>query len=418
MKKLKITAPSLLWGIWGMLLWGLQLNAQTSQVPQKGLIAYYAFSGDTQDRSGKGNHGQMRGGINFTEDRFGNPCSALYFNGRDGYIQVPSSPSLESPTEGFSVSAWFKISEGSPYSDLQWVSVLCKSDLPVESDQSPQYRFQSTNVTVSINTDFTENFQNPIEFDRWYFYTLTYDLYDVRLFLNAREIWSYRYQRALTPNSLPLEIGRDVPGNLEYFAGVLDDIRLYNRPLSYSEIQHIFQDESTQNPRSNPCGLPPVNAPVTKAPAPVKRTPRPVVKAPAPQTQSPDPMPRPKPSPQTKPVNFQETIYVKNEYITVYLYDHEDQDGDIISLKFDDEWVLEKHQLENKRRNAKKNKSIKLRVKPNQDHFLVSKAWNLGKIPPNTLTIEIHDPMNPEVQVTTINSQIGRSGAIRIRYEK
>ena len=83
---------------------------------------------------------------------------------------------------------------------------------------------------------------------------------------------------------------------------------------------------------------------------------------------------------------------------------------------FDGEVVLDKYKLKSRKDRLKSNKSLELTLEPNKDYYLVSKAWNLGKIPPNTLTLEIYDWVNPKPQIVTINSKIGRSGAIRLRY--
>ncbi len=40
--------------------------------------------------------------------------------------------------------------------------------------------------------------------------------------------------------SLPLIIGKDIPGLTEYANGKIDDIRIYNRALSDKEIEAIY----------------------------------------------------------------------------------------------------------------------------------------------------------------------------------
>jgi hypothetical protein len=65
---------------------------------------------------------------------------------------------------------------------------------------------------------------------------------------------------------------------------------------------------------------------------------------------------------------------------------------------------------------GKDEKKAKLSVIPHQENYLISKAWNLGDIPPNTLTLEIDDGVG-DPQVVTIESEIGKSGAIKIVYE-
>lgn len=349
-------------------------------LPQNGLIAHYSFTGNAEDASPYQNHGQPQGGVSFTEDRFGNPCRALWFNGRDAYVRVPHSASLASPTEGLTVAAWFKLPPDVPQSDLQWVSVCCKSDWSVENEFSPQYRFQSTKVTMSVSSDFTEPFRQELKPDTWYFYTLTYDREQVAVFLNAAKVWEFAYQKKLIPNDLPLDIGRDVPGVTEFFAGVMDEVRLYNRPLRPEEIQQLYEDDSEQKVAFNPCGE------ITPASIP-----------------------------ELGMVEVQQEIVVSQSKIKVYYFDHEQEDGDIVSLWFDGQWVLDRQKIE-KKKARRKAPHLNLTLRPGQEYLLVSKAWNLGKIPPNTLTLEIESQAGQAPQSLTLNSSIGKSGAVRLRY--
>ena len=368
-----------------------QIYAQNASL-KKGLIAYYPFNGNAEDASGNKNHGRQVAGVSLTKDRFGHPCSAMYFNGSDGYISVQSSQTLKSPVSGISVAGWFKLAQDSPFADLKWVSMCCKSNRDIEDDNNPQYRFQTTSVTFSISTDFTENWTQNLKYNHWYFYAMTYNGRSVKVYLDAEKVMDFPYTRDFVPNDLPLEIGRDVPGVLEYFAGVLDDIRIYNRPLSETDIIALYKDDTEKDKTVFPCPGQIVTAP----PPPVSNVPN--------QTQN------------GNNIRVQHEVEVRSKKITVYLYDHEKQDGDIISVIFDGEVVLDKYKLKSRKDRLKSNKSLELTLEPNKDYYLVSKAWNLGKIPPNTLTLEIYDWVNPKPQIVTINSKIGRSGAIRLRY--
>lgn len=372
----------------------LSANPVYAQKPtEKGLIAFYPFNGNAEDASGNENHGRQVAGVTLTKDRYGHPCSAMYFNGKDGYISVQSSPSLRSPVSSITIAGWFKLAENSPFADLKWVSMCCKSNRATEEPHNPQYRFQTTSVTFSISTDFTENWKQNLQFDQWYFYAMTYNGSSVKIYLNAEEIMDFPYSRDFVPNDLPLEIGRDMPGVLEYFAGALDDIRIYDRPLSETELIGLYKDDSEENKTVFPC-------------------PGTIVTAPSPPSEIPE-----MPDQNGEIVRVQHEVDVKSKEITLYLYDHEQQDGDIVSVSFNGEWVLEKHKLKSRKARLSANESLKLTLEPNKAYFLVSKAWNLGNIPPNTLTLEIYDGVSPKPQIVTINSQIGKSGAIRLRYK-
>jgi len=137
-------------------------------------IANYKFDNEASDVSGYNNNGKIFGGVSATEDRFGNPCGALNYNGVDGYIEVPSSPSLENVTNQFSASCWFKIHKN-PSINLNWLTLFCKAINNVEAPDNPQYRVQILQSlqqsTISINSDFTEMDNNFIshlfEYDKW-----------------------------------------------------------------------------------------------------------------------------------------------------------------------------------------------------------------------------------------------------------
>jgi len=66
-------------------------------------VAYYPFSGNSDDESGNGHHGTVYGAT-LTTDRFGNSSNAYSFDGIDDYINVDYSAAFQLPV--FTVSAW------------------------------------------------------------------------------------------------------------------------------------------------------------------------------------------------------------------------------------------------------------------------------------------------------------------------
>jgi hypothetical protein len=60
---------------------------------------------DAKDTSGKGNHGELMKSPKWVAGKFG---TALEFDGKTGYVQIPSSPALD-PGEGdMTITAWVK----------------------------------------------------------------------------------------------------------------------------------------------------------------------------------------------------------------------------------------------------------------------------------------------------------------------
>ena len=212
-------------------------------------IANYKFDNEATDVSGNNNNGKIFGGVSAAEDRFGNPCGALNFNGVDGYIEVLTSPSLENVTNQFSASCWFKIHKNAS-TNLNWLTLFCKAINDVEAPDNPQYRVQILQSlkqsTISINSDFTEmddNFRSHLfEYDKWCFYSLVYNGNTVTTFLDGKEIWSFPYSKAFVVNNQPLLIAKDVPGSTEFFCGALDDLKIYDKAISPRKIMDEYNE--------------------------------------------------------------------------------------------------------------------------------------------------------------------------------
>lgn len=214
------------------------INAQSLN---RGLVLNLDFNKGLQDVSGNGNDGQLIGNATYEGDRFGNGCSALTLNGSDAFVRIPSSRSLNVRGNALTISAWVKTRVGKINTyDLNWLTICSKGNRSIETANSPQYRFQVSSKTISLNTDITENVNLKLDFNTWFHCVLTYDGRMVRAYVNNELVMQQAYSGRLMPNGDPLEIGRDVPGNLEMHHGSLDDLRIYNRVLSSSEISTLY----------------------------------------------------------------------------------------------------------------------------------------------------------------------------------
>lgn len=224
-------------------------------------IAYYPFNNNTKDLSGNQNNGFIYGNVTPIPDRFGNPCSAYYFDGSTGYIRIPSSNSLESPRTRLTICVWYKLASiGAPQ---LWLTSVCKGENSIEYDDNPQYRMQiqqnsisvlnacsiyapSPSSTISMCTQLTacddQFMSHPFETNKWHFYCMTYDGSDMKAYMDGKMVFSTPFSQSLEPNKSPLYIGLDEPGNNEYFNGALDDIRLYNVALTDKEINGLFNE--------------------------------------------------------------------------------------------------------------------------------------------------------------------------------
>ncbi len=385
------------------------LSAQTHH---SNLIAHYNF--DVQqnrdstviyDISGHQNHGSIIGVTNYTTDRFGIDCSALFFNGNT-YVTVPDSRSLNSPRNGITIAVWFKLASGADFFN-QWITICCKSDQSIETASSPQYRMQATAQTVSLSTDFTEHIIPQLEYETWYFYAYTFDKNMVKVYLNGDFIFERPYVNNLVANKMPLEIGRDVPGKLEYYYGAMDDLRIYNKSLSGLELDQLYQDRSGEHDRDRCMEAEEEKYTDINDDKGIDT----LVVVPAPPVQDNTPIALPD-SIVNMPIDYQKVIEVKNTEVTFYPYDNKKEDGDIVSININGVWVKDSIEIKNKITRPAAHTLIKFTLNAGNNNYFISRAWNLGRRPPNTLTVAIDDGFS--VQEVKIDSEIGLSGGIQI----
>jgi len=198
-----------------LLVWGMAPAAWAQLQVKRSLVAYYPMNGNATDYSGNLNDGQMLGGMSRTFDRHGQDCGALAFDGQTGYISVKSSNSLQDFSDQLSLSVWMRM-DGAGLNDLEWLTLVCKGSDDEEKDNMPQFRVQLTKVTVSINTDMTENINIGWNLGQWYHVVLTYNGREVTLYKDGSRLLSVPYYTSFNKNREPLEIGRDRPGVEEF----------------------------------------------------------------------------------------------------------------------------------------------------------------------------------------------------------
>jgi hypothetical protein len=201
-----------------------------------GLVAYYPFNGNANDESGNNNHGSLNGPL-LCPDRFGNANSAYLFDGINDFIRIEESPSLQVST-GLSVCAWVKclhISDhgrivskwggGSEYFCSYDISFLASSDVLFEVLDLPG------NSPTGIG-------YGPVTTNEWYFLVGTFDGENIYLYINGELKGTASFPKVLY-QGLPVFIGCE-NGTWLFFNGIIDDVRIYNRALSETEILALY----------------------------------------------------------------------------------------------------------------------------------------------------------------------------------
>jgi archaellum component FlaC len=206
----------------------LQLNPPMDVTT--GLVAYYPFNGTAGDSSGNGNHGTVIGAIPAT-DRFGISNKSYFFEGSSSYITIPSSISNSNIKGAATFSSWLNSNNGNNY-------FICKSN-----STDGDYRIFTTSSYLRFVLDSKEyslNYNFPI--NQWFHIVVTFFNGTVNLFMNGNLVGTTSVvfnNYPVTNTNTNLEIGRDPWGLNEFHQGKIDEIRVYNRALTQSEITYL-----------------------------------------------------------------------------------------------------------------------------------------------------------------------------------
>ncbi|MBI3469325.1 MAG: hypothetical protein HY000_40500, partial [Planctomycetes bacterium] len=203
-----------------------------SNVAPSGLVLALGFnegSGATAgDSSGFNNHGAIAGATWTGAGRFG---GALSFDGLNDLITVADADALDL-TAAMTLEAWVNPSAVTK----KWRDVLYKG--------SDIYFLEATSTSSSrpaggakVGTSLLSTYgTSPLVVSTWSHLALTYDGALLRLYLNGVQVSSAARTGAIQTSTNPLQIGGDSLYG-QFFAGLIDEVRVYNRALSETEIQ-------------------------------------------------------------------------------------------------------------------------------------------------------------------------------------
>jgi hypothetical protein len=229
-------------------VWGFKTGGKPA-IPTDGLVVYYPFNGNAKDESGNvsPNDGVINGAA-LTSDRFGKASSAFSFNGIGNSINIAHRSNLNS--EKITLSAWTLKQS----TDNQWHAFLSKMGSN-DCQYSMSYKGDSVYV-AGHKTDGTYYFITgyPIKQKGWHhILAIMENLVGCKLYVDGVLVsasssmsgaWNYSGVSGLA-------IGKDAQNN-NYFQGSLDDIRIYNRILTTSEISDIFHEGGYIPPLATP----------------------------------------------------------------------------------------------------------------------------------------------------------------------
>jgi hypothetical protein len=202
--------------------------------PSPNLIAAYAFEEGagttTADATGKSHTGTLSGATWTTAGKNG---KALSFNGVNSYVSAADANDLDL-TNGMTLEAWVR-----PSALSGWNTVVMKEGSATTlayslyaHDNSP---WPSNTIRIG-NVDRVAAGTSPLPLNTWTHLAATYDGTTMRLFVNGVQVGARAQTGNIVVSTRTLRIGGNSVWG-EYFNGLIDDVRIYNRALTAAEIQ-------------------------------------------------------------------------------------------------------------------------------------------------------------------------------------
>lgn len=227
----------------------LALNAGAQSWLNNGLIAYYPFNGNANDASGNMNNPTLVKAA-LSTDRFGNSVSAMSFDGLNSYILTSDAFPIigNSPR---TISFWFK------FPILRYGQIIYWGNFSASGKSSGISLGLPGQLVLHGNYSDAVFVPAPLAANVWHHVCMTYNgniktafcLIDgVAVPINSvittgGTAWD-------TAANTPLCIGRNYnhavninDGWTTPFMGQIDDVRIYNRALSASEVAQLYAYE-------------------------------------------------------------------------------------------------------------------------------------------------------------------------------
>ncbi|HJT81599.1 MAG TPA: LamG domain-containing protein, partial [Chthoniobacterales bacterium] len=212
------------------------------------LVGWYPGDSDAKDLSNIVNHATLRGGASLAPGMVG---QAFQLNGVDAFVQAPAVPAQD-PTTAGSLDAWVYFNQ-TPAAANHVMEIIGKGsscqDFDLQADPDNRFRFyiQCGNQVASTTV---------IQPGVWYHVAGTWDATGLRIYVNgALENVNTVQNLTRGQSNQPLQIGNQPFFGPRLFNGLIDEPEIFNRALTASEVQAIFDAGSAGKCKPSPISL-------------------------------------------------------------------------------------------------------------------------------------------------------------------
>lgn len=225
-------------------------SSQIAKHINDSLWAYYPIQGNTNDSSGNNHILTLNNGASLTYDKNGADLSALNFNGDQNYASIADGAFFPS-TSTFSVSLVVmpRANRGFFFGKQDYATAKAASfNVGIDNVTSGDVaRFSITTNQNQICDQISAGgnlLLNPNKFDlfAWYYVTITFNHGEMKLYINGALVGTKTID-IQTINNCPngqFILANWWSGDHIGFDGKMDDIRIYTRTLSETEVKYLF----------------------------------------------------------------------------------------------------------------------------------------------------------------------------------
>jgi hypothetical protein len=201
-----------------------------------GLVVYYPFFNDDTkviDYSGNELHGTRHGDPGYSTGRIG---MAIELDGAGDYVE---SATVSDRWDSWSVAAFIYLHA---LSDTQNSLIMERERLGVYRDL--EITVAKARDQLYVETDASEipamSSEQVLEVGRWYHVAVTYDGLQKSIYIDGDLDSSQADSSAWVDIAAPISVGRhDNSSYPSYFNGLIDELRVYDRALSPTEVQRL-----------------------------------------------------------------------------------------------------------------------------------------------------------------------------------
>lgn len=207
------------------------------------LVAYYPFAGNANDASGNGHNGTVYGAT-LTTDRFGNPNSAYHFDGLNDYVRVPDDQQLDG-MNALTLSVWVKAD--SLAENVEVVHKWASGSSPLNGAYAVGVDAPGRGVLqYCTDHDYVIKISDIVlDTDSWHHIAGVYTGTEGSLYIDGSRVALWRDDPDVAGplhrmnTDLLIGCGLLYGNRVGFFPGSIDDVAIYNRALTDTEIHDL-----------------------------------------------------------------------------------------------------------------------------------------------------------------------------------